>query len=54
MFIPERQDAKDAKLPLLLYLHGAGEMRGELHDIISEVTSDFMFLGLRLFQDVQV
>eukprot|EP00434_Breviolum_minutum_P024844 symbB.v1.2.021942.t1/scaffold1929.1/size95800/6 len=32
-FLPE---VVDAKLPLLLYLHGAGEMRGELHEIISE------------------
>lgn len=36
-FLPE---VVDAKLPLLLYLHGAGEMRGELHEIISEAASD--------------
>lgn len=33
VFLPE---VRPTKLPLLLYLHGAGEMRGELHDIISE------------------
>ena len=29
-------ETKETKYPLLLYLHGAGEMRGELSDIISE------------------
>ena len=31
-FVP----ALEGKMPLLLYLHGAGEMRGVLDDIISE------------------
>lgn len=33
-FVP----AVEGKTPLLLYLHGAGEMRGALDDIISEAS----------------
>ena len=54
VFLPE---VRPTKLPLLLYLHGAGEMRGELHDIISEVLAVSVVsgcLGFLKFQTLKI